>query len=68
MRCGRGCWLSEVTIALLTSVSTTFFYRAATLQTLKGVFTVGILKGSRYIWSKIGKRFAPATAAATGSS
>jgi hypothetical protein len=63
----RECLLSELTIALLTSVSTTF-YRAATLQTLKGVFTVGILKGSRYIWSKIGKRFAPATIAATGSS
>ncbi len=32
-------------------------YRAASLQTLKGLFTVGLWKGANYALAKVGKRF-----------
>lgn len=34
-----------------------FLCRAATMQTAKGLFTVGLLKGGSYLLAKMGKRF-----------
>jgi hypothetical protein len=33
--------------------------RAASTQSLKGMFTVGLLKGSKYVLSKVAKRLQP---------